>query len=167
MGMISGIISGTLLLAALVAFPFVLRNRKRELKEIAELGSQLEERTKSLVEAVESLAVEEGAARPLAGETYLEECKTVYTKEELWEPAIAVIRGGEVRISMQEAFFKEALVSFAKEFSLIRGEEFFKIVKTEIPYEDVEETIRKTGSSGHFLTPPRYPLIKKGHAYAK
>lgn len=167
MEVISGIISGILILAVLVTFPLGLRTRRRALKEIAELGSQLEEKTKSLVELVESLVEEEKVSRPSASEMYSGKYRIVHIKGGLSEPTIVVIKGGESRVSMHEAFLKESLVSFTKEFFSVEREEFFKIVRKEIPYEDVEKTISKSRGGWYFLTPSRYPLVEKEHAYVR
>lgn len=152
MELISGIISGILILVVLVTFPLGLRARRRTLKEIAELGSQLEERTKSLVERVESLVGEERIAKPTAGGVYSALYRGVDIKSKLEEDLIPFAEYIKTQFIVHEAFLKEP----------------FKIAKTEIQYEDVEKTkISESGGRWYSLTPSRHPLINKEFAYAK
>jgi hypothetical protein len=146
MEVISGIISGILLLAVLVTFPLGLRRQRRALKEIAELGSQLEESTKSLKERVESLVrTEEGgeAAVLQTDKAYLAGYKEVDTKSDLRENVLVLARGGKAKFSTLATFPKESFVSFEKELSFTGKEEHLKVFKIETAHEDVEEMISK------------------------
>lgn len=160
MEVISGIISGILILAVLVTFPLGLRARRRILKEIAELGSQLEERTKSLVERVESLVGEERIAKPTADEAYSAEYRGVDIKDEIREDVLLFKKDIEMRLYRREVLLKE--------FSIIPVEELFKIAKTDIQCEERWKT-KISESSGRRYSPTssRYLLINKEYAYAK
>jgi len=165
MEVISGIISGVLLLTVLVTFPLGLRARRRTLKEIAELGSQLEKRTESLVEKVESLVGEEEVAEPSAEEAYSAKYRGFDIEGEL--RGVPFIRARDVvtKLGVSDIFLTKTFLSFTKERPFIGREEFFKIDGTAISYQDMEKTISKSGVGSHFLASSRYPLIEKEQVY--
>lgn len=165
MEVISGIISGILLLTVLVTFPLGIRARRRTLKEIAELGSQLEEKTKSLIERVESLVEEEKVVRISAGEAYPGEYRRVDIKGELREAPFIFARDLETKLGVSEIFLRKSFVSFAKSFFVPEREEYLKVFKMDIAREDVEEAIAKGGN--RYFFPPRYSLVDKERVYAR
>lgn len=169
MEVISGIISGVLLLLVLVTFPLGLRARRRTLKEIAELGSQLEKRTESLVEKVESLVGEEEVAEPSAEEEYTAKYRDFDIKGGLRGVTFIRARDVATKLRVSDIFLMKTFLTFTKESPPTGREEYLEIrvAKGESTYEDVERTVSKSGGSRYFPTPWRYRLIEKGHAYAK
>lgn len=166
MEVISGIISTILILAALVAFPFGLRARRRALKEIAALSlgveektSILEERTKSLVEVVESLVGKEEVLEPPAEEVYSAKYRGFAIKGELEEVPFICARDVATKLGVSDVFITKTFPSF------LREEHFgVRVAQKEVPYEKAEKLISKS-SSWSFRTSARYPLRQKEHVY--
>ena len=174
MEVISGIISTILILAALVAFPFGLRARRRALKEIAALSlgveektSALEERTKSLVERVESLVGEENVAEPSAEEAYSAKYRGFDIKGELRGVPFICARDVATKLGVSNVFLMKTFLPITKEFPLTFREEYIRarVTKKEIVCEGAERIVKKSGGNWSFRTLSQHPFIQKEHAY--
>ena len=132
------------------------------------LSADLGTKTKSLLEAIESLVGKEEVVEPSTEEAYRAKYREFDIEGDLEE--VPFIRAREIatKLEVPDVFLMKTLLSFTKESTPTSWKEYIgvRVAKREIPYEKAEKIINKSGSNWAFRTSSQYPLTQKEHVYA-